>query len=49
MTDRIRGSWVGAEEEAGGRLEAEERAARDTWPRINNSTFNKPPDTREQT
>lgn len=49
MTGSIRGSRVGAEEEAGGRLEAEERAGRDTWPRINNSTLNKPPDTREQT
>lgn len=42
---RDRGSSVGGGGEAGGRLQAQERAGKDSWPRINNSTLNKPPQT----
>lgn len=42
---RDRGSSVGGCGEAGGRLQAEERAGKDSWPRINNCTLNKPPRT----
>lgn len=41
----VRGSLVGGGGEAGGRLQAEERAGKDSRPRINNSTLNKPPRT----
>lgn len=37
------GSSVGGCGEAGGRLQAEERAGKDSRPRINNSILNKPP------
>lgn len=37
------GSSVGGCGEAGGRLQAEERAGKDSRARINNSTLNKPP------
>lgn len=37
------GSSVGGCGEAGGRLQAEERAGKDSWPRINNGALNKPP------
>lgn len=39
------GSSVGGCGEAGGRLQAEERAGKDSQPRINNSTLNNPPPT----
>lgn len=47
---RNRGSSVGGGGEAGGRLQADERAGKDSQPGINNSTLDKPPtDTREKT
>ncbi|CAK6956683.1 Hypothetical predicted protein [Scomber scombrus] len=42
---RDRGSSVGGCGEAGGRLQADERAGKDSQPRINNSTLDKPPRT----
>lgn len=42
---RDRGSSVGGCGGARGRLQAEGRAGKDSWPRINNSTLNKPPRT----
>ena len=45
MKPETEGSSVGGCGEARGRLQAEERAGKDSWPRINNSTLNKPPRT----
>lgn len=43
------GSSVGGSGESGGRLQAEQRAGKVSWPRIHCSTLNKPPtDTREK-
>lgn len=42
---RDSGSSVGGCGVAGGRLQAEERAGKDSRPRINNGTFDKPPQT----